>query len=136
MPLSVLGKTGTDPETSDQECRMRRKRDRRVVVSIPTRNYKFTNKKHPAKAICAIALGCISLIGILAVIWLSFLDRGATKPGYGFTGLFAVLFTITGTTLGILSFRDRDAFYVLSWVGTILNLVVLAGIAFLFSLGI
>ena len=48
----------------------------------------------------------------------------------------AVIFSIIGEVLGVLSFRERDSFYVVSWVGTILNLIVLVGVGFLFSLGI
>ena len=100
------------------------------------RSYKFTNKRHPEKAIFAIALGIISLFGICAVIYLSFKEQGGTRPGFGLTGLLAVLFSLTGEILSILSFRDRDSFYVLSWVGTILNLLVLIGVALLFSWGL
>ncbi|MBR6478667.1 MAG: hypothetical protein IKS85_09500 [Lachnospiraceae bacterium] len=115
---------------------MRRRREKRTAVRASGRSYKFTNKKHPAKAIFAIILGVVSLIGICAAIYLSFRAEGATKPGYGMTGLLATIFSLTGTVLSVLSFRDRNSFYVLSWVGTILNLVVLVGIGFLFSLGI
>ena len=110
--------------------------EKRTVVRAGGRSYKFTNKRHPAKAICAIMLGVVSLFGICAVIYLSFQAHGATKPGYGVTGLLATIFSLTGLILGVLSFRDRNSFYVLSWVGTILNLIVLLGIGFLFSLGV
>ena len=115
---------------------MRRRGERRTAVRAAGRSYKFTNKRHPAKAICAIMLGCVSLLGICAVIYLSFKTQGATKPGYGVTGLLATIFSLTGAVLGVLSFRDRNSFYVLSWVGTILNLIVLIGIGFIFSLGV
>ena len=100
------------------------------------RNYKFTNKTHPAKAVCSVMLACVSLLGVCAVVYLSFQGQGETKPGYGLTGLLAVIFSIIGEVLGVLSFRERDSFYVVSWVGTILNLIVLVGVGFLFSLGI
>ena len=100
------------------------------------RSYKFTNKKHPAQAIFSTILGTISTCGIIAVIWLSFTMHGATKPGYGLTGLLAVIFSLIGVILGITSFQERDGIYVLSWVGTILNLLVLVGVGLLFSLGL
>ena len=100
------------------------------------RGYKFTNKTHPAKAIFSLILGCISLFGVCAVVYLSFAAGGATKPGYGLTGLLAVIFSLIGTVLAVMSFRDRNSFYVLSWAGTILNVLVLVGVGFLFSLGI
>ena len=99
-------------------------------------NYKFTNKKHPVKAVSSTILGCVSLFGILGAIYLSFLQRGDTKPGYGLTGLLSVAFCVTGLVLGILSFRERDSFYVLSWVGSILNGLILIIVALLFILGL
>ena len=99
-------------------------------------NYKFTNKKHPAKAISSTILGGVSLFGILAAIYLSFLQRGDTKPGYGLTGLLAVIFSVTGVVLGVLSFRERDSFRVLSWVGSILNGMILVIVALLFIVGL
>ena len=101
-----------------------------------TRDYKFTNKKHPPKAIIALILGTISLIGLCIVIYLTFAAAGVTKHGYGLTGLLAVIYSLVGLILGILSFRDRDSFYVLSWAGTILNAVVLLMVGFIFSLGV
>lgn len=112
-----------------------RKKGRRLSKPT-TRDYKFTNKKHPPKAIIALILGTISLIGLCIVIYLTFAAAGATKHGYGLTGLLAVMYSLVGLILGILSFRDRDSFYVLSWASTILNAVVLLMVGFIFSLGV
>ena len=109
---------------------------RKLAKTKRRANYKFTNKKHPAKAISSTILGCVSLFGIIAAIYLSFLQRGDTKPGYGLTGLLAVIFSVTGVVLGVLSFRERDSFYVLSWVGTILNALILIIVALLFVVGL
>ena len=100
------------------------------------RNYKFTNKRHPDQAIISLILGVISLAGVLSVIYLSGREGGVTRQGYGMTGLLAVVFSLAGVILGILSFRKRDSFHVLCWVGTILNLLILVGMGFLFSLGV
>lgn len=99
------------------------------------RNYKFTNKRHPDQAVFSVILGLISLCGIAFVIYRSYQDQGGTRPGYGVTGLLAVIFSLTGVVLGLLSFRKRDSFQVLCYVGTILNLLILVGMGFLFSLG-
>lgn len=135
--MSVLRKSWDERQAGRKRTMViRGRREKKRTVKPSARNYKFTNKKHPAKAIYAIMLGCVSLMGLCAVIYLSFQAGGVTKPGYGLTGLLALIFSLTGTVLGILSFRDRDSFYVLSWVGTILNVLMLAGVVFLFSLGI
>lgn len=112
-----------------------RKKGKKVIKPTP-RSYKFTNKKHPQKAILSLVLGLISLIGLIAAIYLSFAAGGATKRGYGLTGLLAGIYSLAGLSLGILSFRERNSFYVLSWAGTILNVLLLFAIGYLFSLGL
>ena len=98
---------------------------------MPRRNYKFTNKKHPEKAVASTILGSVSLLGLLAVIYASFLADGGTKPGYGLTGLLAVIFSLAGAGLGIASFRERESFHFFCWLGTVMNLLILLGIGFL-----
>ena len=100
------------------------------------RRYIFTDKHHSTEAICSIILGVISLFGIVAVIYLSFSKAGGTTPGYGLTGFLAVFFSMIGLILGLLSFRRYDCFRVLCILGTALNLLVLLGTGFLFSLGL
>lgn len=99
------------------------------------RNFKFTNKKHPRQAIISTILGVVSLLSMVAVIYLSFLDHGGTRAGYGLTGLLAVCFTLVGMVYGLLSLREKDSFHLFGWLGTILNLLVLVGTGYLFSLG-
>lgn len=100
------------------------------------RKYIFTNKRHSTEAIGSVILGTVSLLGMIAAIYLSFREAGGTKPGYGLTGFLAVLFSLVGLILGILSFRKNDSFLLLCWMGTILNLLVLIGTGFIFSLGL
>lgn len=99
------------------------------------RGYKFTNKKHPPQAIASMMLGLVSLLGMAAVIYLSSTESGVTRPGYGLTGLLSVIFTVTGLILGILSLKKRDSFRILGYMGSILNGLVLAAVAYLFFLG-
>lgn len=100
------------------------------------RNYKFTNKKHPWQAIASLILGVISLLSMGAVIYLSFRERGLTRPGYGLTGFLAVIFTLAGVILGLLSLRERECFKSVGMIGIIVNAVVLLGTGFLFSVGL
>lgn len=100
------------------------------------RNYKFTNKKHPWQAIASTILGIISAISMGMVVYLSFTMDGGTRPGFGLTGFLAVCFTLVGAILGLTSLRERECFHLFGWIGTILNLLVLFGTGYLFSLGI
>lgn len=100
------------------------------------RNYKFTNKRHPVQALAGTILGAISILGMGAVIYAAFLEQGGTKPGYGLTGLLAVIFSLVGMVLGIRSFRENDCYHVFSWIGTVINVLVLVGLGFLYAWGI
>lgn len=99
------------------------------------RNYKFTNKKNPWQAIASLILGLISLVSMGAVVYLAFQEKGATRPGFGLTGLLAVCFTMAGVVLGLVSLRVRDSFQGIGILGILLNLLVLLGTGYLFSLG-
>ena len=126
--MSMFGKYG--------EAGVRIGKEKKEKTKSNKRAYKFTNKKHPPKAICGCILGCVSLVGILAVTWQSFRAGGDTRPAYGVTGLLAVIFSVTGGVLSGLSFRDRDSFTLFSWIGSVLCVVVLLIIGLLFAWGL
>lgn len=99
------------------------------------RKYIYTNKKHPAGAIMSVILGTISAVSMIAVVYITYLAGGATKPGYGLTGLLAVVFSLIGFVLSITSLQKREIFRVYSVVGLILNLVNLIGIGGIVYMG-
>ena len=55
-------------------------------------NYIFTNKRHSNRAIMAAILGVISNLSLVAVIYLTYAQKGEAKTGYGFTGLLGNFF--------------------------------------------
>ena len=60
------------------------------------KGYIFTNKKHSERAVMATILGVISLAALGTVVFMSYLGGGEAKTGYGFTGLFATVFSVAG----------------------------------------
>ena len=99
------------------------------------RKYIYTNKKHPTGAIMSVILGIISGVSMIAVVYLTYRAKGETIPGYGLTGLLAVIFSLIGFVLSAKSFQQKEAFRVYSVVGLILNLAVLLGVGGIVYLG-
>lgn len=89
------------------------------------KNYMFTNRRHSDKAVMGMILGIISLASMIAVIFLSYSKGGNVPEGYGFTGLFAVVFSVVGLALGITSMREKNQFLLFPVIGIILNGVAL-----------
>ena len=72
------------------------------------KNFIFTNKRHTDQAIMSAILGVISLASLGAVVFLSFRNNGVAETGFGFTGVLALVFSVVGVILGILSVRDKN----------------------------
>lgn len=98
-------------------------------------NYIFTNKDHPQRAIMSTILGVISLTSIFLTLYFTLRDHGQAPLRYGFTVLMALLFSIVGLVLGILSRMEPDKFYFFSYLGMIINVLVLVGIGFILFAG-
>ena len=99
------------------------------------KNYIFTNKKHSDKAIMSTILGIISMVSMIIVIYLTYLQEGNATVGYGMTRVFATIFSLTGLGLGLVSLREKETYKLFPWLGTVINVLLLAGIAFLLYLG-
>ena len=89
--------------------------------------YIFTNKEHPFRAVVSTVLGLISLSSVVMVLWFVFRDGGIAQPRYGMTMLLAVLFSLIGLVLGILSRMEPDKYYLFSYLGLVINALGLAG---------
>lgn len=100
------------------------------------RGYIFTNKRHSQKAIMSTILGVISTASMVVVIYLSFLLRGETPISYGLTGLLALLMSVVGEVLGLVTVFERDRFKLFPVVGIVLNLAAIAIVAFVFYMGV
>lgn len=100
------------------------------------KKYIYTNKIHPQSAIMATVLGTISLVSLAIVVYLTFRNAGTAQPGYGMTGFLAAIFSMVGFVLGALSLKIKDCFRVFPILGTILNLVSILCLVFIYRLGV
>lgn len=73
----------------------------------------------------ATILGVISIVSMVIVIFLTYRTNGDAPLGYGFTGLLATLFSLTGLCLGLVTIRNRNYFRLFPVLGIILNIISL-----------
>lgn len=83
----------------------------------------------------SVILGVISLASLGAVVYLSCRSAGEALTGYGFTGLFAVIFSLIGLVLGVLTVRDKNYYRLFPVLGIVLNVAALAGISLILYAG-
>lgn len=98
--------------------------------------YIFTNKRHSNRAIMSTILGVISTLSLLSVIYLTYVQEGTAPVSYGLTGLFVLLFSITGLVLGVFTALEKDRYKLFPWLGILFNLVALVGIGFVVYMGL
>lgn len=98
------------------------------------KNYIFTNRRDSRQAIMGTILGVISNASLGIVIYLSYRNGGDAPISYGLTGLLAMLFSMIGLILGVLTVREKDMFRLFPVLAILLNLVSLGILAFLVRL--
>lgn len=84
----------------------------------------------------ATILGIISLVSLGIVLFMTYRNGGEAAVGYGFTGLFAMIFSMVGLGLGIVTFQDKNYYRLFPVMGILLNLAVLGGIGAILYVGV
>ena len=77
--------------------------------------YKFTNKHNTRGGIIAKVLAAIILL--CTGIYISYTDKGEAGIQVGMLGALSFLVSGIGLINGLLSFREKERFYVFSFVG-------------------
>lgn len=83
----------------------------------------------------ATILGVISLAALGIVIFRAYRSGGEALIGYGFTGVLATVFSLTGLVLGVVTVRDKGYYRLFPVMGTLLNLAALAGVSLILYAG-
>lgn len=83
----------------------------------------------------SVALGAISLISLGIVIFLAYGSGGEAAVKFGFTGLLALLFSLVGFFLGILTLRDKTYYRLFPVLGTLLNVAALGLVSLILYAG-
>lgn len=99
------------------------------------KNYIFTNKEHPKKAVMSTVLGVLSLASLILAAYLSYVEEGAENMRYGCACFLAMLFAFAGVVLGVLGRMEKDKFYLFSYIGIGLNLVAIGMVSLILYAG-
>lgn len=99
------------------------------------KSYMFTNKEHTLKGIMATILGVISLSSIAYMVIDSYRSAGEVPLEYGAVAFLVMIFAFAGIVLGVLSKSEKDKFYFFSYLGIVLNVLVLAALSVILYAG-
>lgn len=86
--------------------------------------YKFTNKHNTKGGIISTALGILAIILLCFGIYISYINKGNAGMRVGVLGSLAFLTSLVGLINGLLSFKEKDRFYVFSFVGCGINALI------------
>ena len=104
----------------------------------PTRNsknYIFTNKTFSQKAIMSVILGIIGITSIVVAVAFTYAKGGNASLEYGSVVLLSLLYGFAGLVLGVLSKKGPDKYYFLSYLGMVLNAVILVMVSMILYAG-
>ena len=82
--------------------------------------YKFSDKSQTLGGIISLLMGLSSAGIFIYGIYISFKAHGNAGLEVGSIGLLSLMFAIMGTFIGLISFKERDKFYTLSKIGSML----------------
>lgn len=98
-------------------------------------SYIFTNKEHSQKGIMSTILGIISLATLAYAVIMSYQQAGDIPRQYGAAAMLVMFFAFAGIILGVLSKAERDKYYLFTYLGIGLNVLVLAAISVILYAG-
>lgn len=99
------------------------------------KNFIFTNRVHSKKGIMAIILGVISCIAIVLTIYFTYISGEAANLNYGLALFVALVFSVLGLVLALISRVEKDLFYFFSYIGMIINVIAILVITILLYTG-
>ncbi|MGN0335244.1 MAG: DUF6142 family protein [Lachnospiraceae bacterium] len=100
------------------------------------RSYKFTAKRHSREGKISAAAGSVSFILTMILIDISYSNKGGTGKASAVLGLLTVLLSTAGVFFGRKGFQDEDCYQLFSWIGILLNLVILLFWIAVFGMGL
>ncbi|MDD6202961.1 MAG: DUF6142 family protein [Lachnospiraceae bacterium] len=99
------------------------------------KKYIFTDKNYSPQSIMSTILGIISGVSLFYAVYFTYQNQGIALPRYGASVLLILILAFVGLIMGILSKSEPDRFYFFSYLGIVLNILVLCGISFLLFAG-
>ena len=104
----------------------------------PIRNskkYIFTNKTFSQKAIMSVILGVMGIASIVVAVAFTYMKGGNATLEYGGVVLLSLLYGFAGLILGVLSKREPDKYYFISYLGMVLNSIIIIMVSMILYAG-
>ena len=98
--------------------------------------YKFSDKSQTLGGIISLLMGLSSAGIFIYGIYISFKAHGNAGLEVGSIGLLSLMFAIMGTFIGLISFKERDKFYTLSKIGSMLCGIIAVFMMAVFVMGL
>ncbi len=89
------------------------------------KSFMFTTRHQSENGIISLVLGILSLICIIAGVYMAFSGRGDVPDKNAAVGMFAALGNIAGIIAASLGMQERDIFVWVPRSGLIINIVCL-----------
>lgn len=83
--------------------------------------YKFSNKSQTLGGVISTLIDLGALAGIAGAVYISFKKNGEAGMEVGALGLLSFMLSVIGTVIGLISFKEDDKFYTLSWIGSLMG---------------
>lgn len=98
--------------------------------------YMFTNKNNTRGGIISTVLAVVSFAMIVSGIIISFQKEGNAGIIVGVFGTASFMFSAIGEVMGLRSFKEREKFYLFSWIGILTNGILWGFMCFVIVMGI
>ena len=95
--------------------------------------YKFSDKSQTLGGTISTVMGVAALSCLLYGVFVAFKKSGEAGLEVGSLGLMALMLSVIGTVIGLLSFKEYDKFYTLSKICGIIAVFMMA--VFVMGLG-
>ena len=87
------------------------------------RTYKFTEKTHSKKAMISAVMSTISLLVYFIFVFLSYKAGGKLSMYYGGFGFLAMLISVAGLVISIITLKEEDTFTLFPQVALITSIL-------------
>ena len=100
-----------------------------------SKGYTSTNKKHTGRAVMSAVFGVMCLFFLVLASFMAYKMKGLVPVGFGFTGLFATIFSGIGMYLGVTAVKDDSNYKLFGILGVVTNGLTLGGISLILYMG-
>ena len=100
------------------------------------RSYKFTNKKHSADGVRSSIAAAIALICTVVSVSCAYLAKGEAGKYLVILAVAAIIGSVYGLLAGRKSFREEECYYLFSYIGTGVNMILVVFWIAVVALGI